>query len=75
MPYTIASIDSGNREVIGACEGGKGLVEVITAISPQSPLSLSLHGWLNPVTGALVHNAGSLLVVFNALLYDGKFVV
>lgn len=35
---------------------------------------LSVLGILNPVTGALVHNAGSVLVVLNAaLLYDRKF--
>ncbi len=35
---------------------------------------LSVTGVLNPVTGALVHNAGSVLVVLNAaLLYDRKF--
>lgn len=35
---------------------------------------LSVIGVLNPVTGALVHNAGSVLVVLNAaLLYDRKF--
>ena len=34
----------------------------------------SLMGWLTPTTGALVHNAGSLLVVLiAALLYDRKF--
>lgn len=34
-------------------------------------ITLSFLGWLNPVTGALVHNAGSVLVVLNAaLLYD-----
>lgn len=37
-------------------------------------VTLSVLGWLNPVTGALVHNAGSVLVVFNAaLLYDRNF--
>lgn len=36
---------------------------------------LSVMGLLNPVTGALVHNVGSVLVVLNAaLLYDRKFV-
>lgn len=36
-------------------------------------ITLSFLGWLNPVTGALVHNAGSVLVVLNAaLLYDRK---
>ena len=36
-------------------------------------VTLSLLGLLNPVTGALVHNAGSTLVVLNAaLLYDRK---
>lgn len=35
---------------------------------------LSMLGLLNPITGALVHNAGSVLVVLNAaLLYDRKF--
>ena len=34
----------------------------------------SLAGWLTPTTGALVHNAGSVLVVLiAALLYDRKF--
>ena len=37
-------------------------------------VTLSVLGVLNPVTGALVHNAGSGLVVLNAaLLYDRKF--
>lgn len=36
---------------------------------------LSLGGYLNPTTGALVHNAGSVLVVLiAALLYDRKFI-
>lgn len=36
-------------------------------------IALSVMGVLNPVTGALVHNAGSVLVVLNAaLLYDRK---
>ncbi|WP_088539158.1 cation-translocating P-type ATPase [Methanobrevibacter sp. 87.7] len=35
---------------------------------------MSVLGWLNPVTGAIVHNAGSCLVVLNAaLLYDRHF--
>lgn len=35
---------------------------------------LSFMGWLNPTTGALVHNAGSIFVVLiAALLYDRKF--
>lgn len=37
-------------------------------------ITLSVLGILTPVTGALVHNAGSVLVVTNAaLLYDRKF--
>lgn len=37
-------------------------------------VTLSVIGALNPVTGSLVHNAGSCLVVLNAaLLYDRKF--
>ncbi|MCR5413732.1 MAG: cation-translocating P-type ATPase [Kiritimatiellae bacterium] len=37
-------------------------------------IALSVFGLLNPVSGALVHNCGSVLVVLNAaLLYDRKF--
>lgn len=37
-------------------------------------VTLSVIGVLNPITGALVHNAGSVLVVLNAaLLYDRNF--
>jgi P-type E1-E2 ATPase len=36
-------------------------------------VTLSVFGLLTPVTGALVHNAGSVLVVLNAaLLYQRK---
>lgn len=35
---------------------------------------MSFMGWLNPTTGALVHNAGStFIVLIAALLYDRKF--
>lgn len=35
---------------------------------------MSFRGWLTPTTGALVHNAGSILIVLiAALLYDRKF--
>lgn len=37
-------------------------------------VTMSVLGLLNPITGALVHNAGSVLVVLNAaLLYDRKY--
>lgn len=37
-------------------------------------VTMSVLGLLNPITGALVHNAGSFLIVLNAaLLYDRKF--
>jgi Cu+-exporting ATPase len=37
-------------------------------------IALSFNGFLTPTTGALVHNAGSVLVVLiAALLYDRKF--
>lgn len=37
-------------------------------------VTMSVLGLLNPVTGALVHNAGSVLVVLNAaLLYERRF--
>ena len=38
-------------------------------------VTLSILGLLNPVTGALVHNIGSVLVVLNAAaLYDRKYI-
>jgi len=38
-------------------------------------ITLSVLGYLTPVTGALVHNAGSVLVTLNAaLLYDRKYI-
>jgi P-type E1-E2 ATPase len=38
-------------------------------------ITLSILGFLNPVTGALAHNVGSVLVVLNAaLLYDRQFI-
>ena len=37
-------------------------------------ITLSIFGVLNPITGALAHNAGSVMVVLNAaLMYDRKF--
>lgn len=44
---------------------------IINAIA----IYLSVMGYLTPTTGALVHNAGSVFVVFiAALLYDRKFI-
>lgn len=38
-------------------------------------IGMSVMGLLNPITGALVHNAGSVLVVLNAArLYDRKLI-
>jgi cation transport ATPase len=38
-------------------------------------ITLSMLGILNPITGALAHNAASILVVLNAaLLYDRKYI-
>ena len=38
-------------------------------------ITLSVMGILNPITGALVHNAGSVLVILNAArLYDKKLI-
>ena len=38
-------------------------------------ITLSIIGFLGPISGALVHNAGSVLVVLNAaLLYDRKYI-
>lgn len=48
-----------------------GLSITINAIA----IFLSVMGYLTPTTGALVHNAGSVLVVLiAALLYDRKFI-
>lgn len=51
----------------------KGNITVSMCINAVA-VTLSVLGVLGPVTGALVHNAGSVLVVLNAaLLYDRKF--
>ena len=46
----------------------------ISMIINFAAITLSVLGYLTPVTGALVHNAGSILVTLNAaLLYDRKY--
>lgn len=46
----------------------------ISMIINAVAITLSVLGLLNPITGALVHNVGSVLVVLNAaLLYDRNF--
>jgi heavy metal translocating P-type ATPase len=47
---------------------------IISMAINAAAIVCSVLGLLNPVTGAIVHNAGSCLVVLNAaLLYDRKF--
>ncbi len=47
---------------------------IISMAINAAAIVCSILGLLNPVTGAIVHNAGSCLVVLNAaLLYDRKF--
>ena len=47
---------------------------IISMAINAAAIVCSVLGLLNPVTGAVVHNAGSCLVVLNAaLLYDRKF--
>jgi len=47
----------------------------ISIVFNIAAITLSMLGILNPVTGALAHNAGSIAVVLNAaLLYDRKYV-
>ena len=47
---------------------------IISMAINAAAIVCSVLGLLNPVTGAIVHNAGSCLVVMNAaLLYDRKF--
>ena len=51
----------------------KGNIMASMAINAVA-IILSVMGMLNPITGALVHNLGSVLVVLNAaLLYDRNF--
>jgi heavy metal translocating P-type ATPase len=46
----------------------------ISMIINFAAIAMSILGYLNPVTGALVHNAGSVLVVMNAsMLYYRNF--
>lgn len=42
------------------------------AVEVAKPVTLSVLGLLTPITGALVHNAGSVLVVLNAALLYGR---
>lgn len=47
---------------------------ILSLLINLAAITLSLLGLLNPTTGALVHNAGSVFVVLiAALLYDRKF--
>jgi cation transport ATPase len=41
---------------------------VISLFINALAVSLSIAGLLNPITGAIVHNVGSVFVVFNSLL-------
>jgi heavy metal translocating P-type ATPase len=48
---------------------------IISLVLNAVAVSLSIAGLLNPVSGAIFHNAGSVFVVFNSLLllfYKGK---
>lgn len=59
-----------SNETVKTIKFGISLSLVINFVA----IYLSLKGWLTPTTGALVHNAGSVLVVaIAALLYDRKF--
>lgn len=47
---------------------------VLAMVINVAAIILSVMGLLNPITGALVHNVGSVLVVLNAaLLYDRRY--
>lgn len=60
-----------SRSTVNTIKGNITASMCINAVA----VTLSVLGLLNPVTGALVHNAGSVLVVLNAaLLYDRKFI-
>lgn len=59
-----------SRSTINTIIGNITASMVINAVA----VIMSVLGLLNPITGALVHNVGSVLVVLNAaLLYDRKF--
>lgn len=59
-----------SRSTLNTIKGNIAASMCINAVA----VTLSVLGLLTPVTGALVHNAGSVLVVLNAaLLYDRKF--
>ncbi|MDD3653601.1 MAG: cation-translocating P-type ATPase [Desulfotomaculaceae bacterium] len=66
IPYLKRLSNSTLRTIKGNITASMG----INAIA----IVLSVLGLLNPISGALVHNAGSVLVVLNAaLLYDRNF--
>lgn len=59
-----------SRSTLNTIKGNITASMVINAVA----VALSVVGILNPISGALVHNIGSVLVILNAaLLYDRKF--
>ncbi|MBU3220363.1 heavy metal translocating P-type ATPase [Clostridium algidicarnis] len=59
-----------SRSTINTIKGNIIASMIINAVA----VIMSVLGLLNPITGALVHNVGSVLVVLNAaLLYDRNF--
>lgn len=66
LPY-LKRLSNATLTTIKACIAMSIIINIVAIV-------LSVFGYLNPITGALVHNIGSVFVVTcAALLYDRKF--
>ena len=62
MIRLVQSADAGKAKIVGIAMGGVGSDIAVDAAA----ITLAIIGTLNPVAGALVHNAGSVLVITNS---------